>query len=77
MELRQPMRRWMEQKASLPGGYDQVVVQHAAILESIEKRDPDRAESALRTHLESAGEHLTAALLGRKTAERRTDHGHK
>ena len=66
-ELRQPMRSWMEQKASIVWGYDMVVEQHDAILTAIENRDVERAQAALREHLESVGERLTAVLLERKT----------
>jgi GntR family transcriptional repressor for pyruvate dehydrogenase complex len=62
-ELRQPVRNWMEQKASLFGGYDRVLEQHDKILDAIEARDPARAQKAMREHLESVGERLTAALL--------------
>ena len=62
-ELRQPMRHWMEQKAKHDWGYDQVIEQHEAILNAIEARDPEAAQSAMRTHLEMAGEKLVAAIL--------------
>jgi GntR family transcriptional regulator, transcriptional repressor for pyruvate dehydrogenase complex len=65
-ELRQPVKNWMEQKASLFGGYDQVYEQHEKILDSILARDPARAQKAIREHLEAVGERLTAALLERR-----------
>jgi GntR family transcriptional regulator, transcriptional repressor for pyruvate dehydrogenase complex len=66
-ELRQPVKNWMEQKASLFGGYDQVYEQHGAVLDAIQARDSVRAQKAIRDHLESVGERLTAALLERQT----------
>ena len=65
-ELRQPVRRWMEQKASITWGYEMVVEQHDAILNAIEAHDVERAQSALRQHLESVGERLTVVLLERQ-----------
>jgi GntR family transcriptional repressor for pyruvate dehydrogenase complex len=64
-ELRQPMRRWMEQKASVDWGYDKVLEQHEAILEAIEARDAQKAQAALREHLEITGRRLIAILLER------------
>jgi GntR family transcriptional repressor for pyruvate dehydrogenase complex len=66
-ELRQPMRKWMEQKASLVGGYESVVEQHDAIVRAIEDADAERAKTALKEHLESVGERLTAILLKRQS----------
>lgn len=62
-ELRQPVRSWMEQKASLFGGYDQVFEQHEKVLQAILARDPAKARKAMRDHLTAVGERLTAALL--------------
>jgi hypothetical protein len=53
----------MEQKASLVGGCDGVVEQHDAIVEAVEAHDAERAQSALRTHLESVRERIAAILL--------------
>ncbi|MBN1105968.1 MAG: FadR family transcriptional regulator [Deltaproteobacteria bacterium] len=64
-ELRQPMRRWMEQKASVDWGYENVFEQHDEILKGVEARDSQRAQLALREHLESMGRRLTTILLGR------------
>jgi GntR family transcriptional repressor for pyruvate dehydrogenase complex len=66
-ELRQPVKNWMEQKASLFGGYDSVFEQHEAVYNAILARDPARAQKAMRAHLEAVGERLTAALLERRT----------
>lgn len=66
-ELRQPVKNWMEQKASLFGGYDSVFEQHEAVYNAILARDPARAQKAMREHLEAVGERLTAALLERRT----------
>jgi GntR family transcriptional repressor for pyruvate dehydrogenase complex len=66
-ELRQPVKNWMEQKASLFGGYDRVYEQHEVVLKAILARDPARAQKAIREHLEAVGERLTAALLERRT----------
>lgn len=65
-ELRQPLRSWMEQKAALVGGYDLTISQHEAILKAVETQDVEGAEAAMRTHLESVGERLLAALLQRE-----------
>jgi GntR family transcriptional repressor for pyruvate dehydrogenase complex len=62
-ELRQPMRHWMEQKARYDWGYDQVIEQHEAILSAIEARDSETAQSAMRIHVETAGEKLVSAIL--------------
>lgn len=64
-ELRQPVRNWMEQKASRFGGYDHVYEQHEKILEAILAREPEAARKAMRDHLNAVGERLTAALLER------------
>jgi GntR family transcriptional regulator, transcriptional repressor for pyruvate dehydrogenase complex len=66
-ELRQPVKNWMEQKASLFGGYDSVFEQHETVFNAIQARDPIRAQKAIREHLEAVGERLTAALLERRT----------
>lgn len=66
-ELRQPVKNWMEQKASLFGGYDRVFEQHDAVLSAIQARDPVKARKAMKEHLEAVGERLTAALLERRT----------
>jgi GntR family transcriptional regulator, transcriptional repressor for pyruvate dehydrogenase complex len=65
-ELRQPVKNWMEQKASLFGGYDRVYEQHEKILNAILARDSAGAQKAIREHLEAVGERLTAALLERQ-----------
>jgi len=65
-ELRQPVRNWMEQKASLFGGYDRVYEQHDAVFNAILKRDPVQAQRMIKEHLEAVGERLTAALLERR-----------
>ena len=65
-ELRQPVRNWMEQKASLFGGYDRVYEQHDAVFNAILDRDPVRAQRMIKEHLDAVGERLTAALLERR-----------
>jgi len=65
-ELRQPVKNWMEQKASLFGGYDRVFEQHDTILKAIQARDPLKARKAMKDHLKAVGERLTAALLERR-----------
>jgi GntR family transcriptional regulator, transcriptional repressor for pyruvate dehydrogenase complex len=70
-ELRQPVKNWMEQKASIFGGYDYVFEQHEAIYNAILARDPAAAQRAMREHLEAVGERLTAALLERRTGGER------
>lgn len=62
-ELRQPIRHWMEQKARYDWGYDQVIEQHEAILKAVEAHDPQTAQSAMRIHVEMAGEKLVSAIL--------------
>ncbi len=66
-ELRQPVRQWMEQKASLFGGYDRVYEQHEAVFKAILARDSALAQRMIKEHLEAVGERLTAALLERRT----------
>jgi GntR family transcriptional repressor for pyruvate dehydrogenase complex len=66
-ELRQPVKNWMEQKASLFGGYDRVYEQHEAVFKALLARDPARAQKSMREHLDAVGERLTAALLERET----------
>jgi GntR family transcriptional repressor for pyruvate dehydrogenase complex len=61
--LRQPMRGWMEQKASVIGGYDEVIEQHDAIFSAIEAHNVERAKSALQEHLESVRERVAAILI--------------
>jgi GntR family transcriptional repressor for pyruvate dehydrogenase complex len=68
-ELRQPMRHWMEQKARYDWGYDQVIEQHEAILKAVEAHDPQSAQSAMRIHVEMAGEKLASAILETKSDE--------
>jgi DNA-binding FadR family transcriptional regulator len=65
-ELHQPVKSWMEQKASLFGGHDQVYEQHEKIFAAIAARDAETARKALRNHLSAVGERLTAALLERR-----------
>lgn len=62
-EMRQPIRLWMEQKARFDWGYDKVYDQHDLILQAIESGDGRQAEAALKSHLQSTGERLIAALL--------------
>ena len=69
-ELRQPLRNWMKQKAKYDWGYDQVIEQHKTILNAIEARDPETAQSAIRIHLEMAGEKLVSAIIGTKSTNR-------
>ena len=63
LEMRQPIQTWMEQKAKFDWGYDKVYEQHDIILKAIESRDGAQAEDALRSHLQSTGERLVAAIL--------------
>jgi GntR family transcriptional repressor for pyruvate dehydrogenase complex len=65
-ELRQPIKTWMEQKASIAWGYDMVVEQHDALVAAIQERNSERAQAALHEHLESLGERLATALLQRQ-----------
>ena len=62
-ELRQPMRNWMEQMAKYDWDFEQVLEEHQAILDAIEARDPDNAQTAMRIHVEIAGKKLSSALL--------------
>ena len=66
-ELRQPVRHWMEKKASALGNYDYEVAlkQHEAVLRAIESHDAKGAQAALGKHLESVKEQLTK-LFGEK-----------
>lgn len=63
MEMRQPIRLWMEQKAKFDWGYKKVFDQHDQIYQAILTGDAAQAESALRSHLQSTGERLVAAIL--------------
>jgi GntR family transcriptional repressor for pyruvate dehydrogenase complex len=67
-ELRQPVRHWMEKKASALGNYDYEVAlkQHEAVLRAIESHDAKGAQAALGTHLESVKEQLTKLFGGKK-----------
>ena len=40
-----------------------MIEQHEKILNAVEARDPESAESAMRMHLEMAGEKLVSAIL--------------
>jgi GntR family transcriptional repressor for pyruvate dehydrogenase complex len=66
-ELRHPMKSMMEQKASVFMDYDRVAEQHEAIVKAIEAHDPKKAQSALREHLEWAGERLKAVFLKKES----------
>ena len=65
-EIRQPLRRWMEQKANLIWDYDVAFKAHEEILEAIKAQDIKRAQTVLRKHLEIAGGTFKKALLGRQ-----------
>jgi GntR family transcriptional repressor for pyruvate dehydrogenase complex len=65
-ELRQPLKNWMEQKASLFGGNYSLFEEHDAIFNAIQERNPEQARRAIREHIESAGKRLTAILLERR-----------
>jgi DNA-binding GntR family transcriptional regulator len=56
----------MEQKATAVGGYDLVKEEHEEILRAIEAHDVERAQSALRNHLDSVGERLARILISGK-----------
>ena len=67
-ELRQPVKNWMEQKASLYGEKNyNVYEEHDAIFNAIEAHNPENARKAIREHLELAVKRLTALLLERRT----------
>lgn len=66
-ELRPLMRRWMEQKRSVIGGYHLVNEQHDEILRAIEAHDVQRARSALHNHLMSTGDKLGSILLRKRS----------
>lgn len=61
-ELHQPVRRWMEQKAKCDWGFDNVVEQHERIVNAIETRNPEAARSAMRSHIQLAGNKLVSAM---------------
>jgi len=67
-ELRQPIRHWMEKKASALGEYDYKIAlkHHEAILQAIESHDAKGAQAAMSKHLESVKEQLTALLTEKK-----------
>ncbi|NDV28137.1 FadR/GntR family transcriptional regulator [Desulfovibrio sp. JC010] len=62
-EIRQPISLWMEQKAKYEWGFEQVAEDHELILKAIETHDTEAAQSAMRSHIESAGKKLADALL--------------
>ena len=62
-ELRQPIRHWMEPRVGSDREFNLVIEHHETIIKAIEARDPETAQSALRKHLELAGEKLIEALL--------------
>ena len=62
-ELRQPIRHWMEPRVRSDREFNLVIEHHEKIIKAIEARDPEAAQSALRKHLELAGEKLIEALL--------------
>lgn len=64
--MRHLIRTWMEQKATAVGGYDLVKEEHEEILRAIEAHDVERAQSALRNHLDSVGERLARILISGK-----------
>lgn len=66
-ELRQPMRSMMEQKASVFMDYDRVSEQHEVIMEAIEAHNTEKTQSALKKHLEWAGERLKAVLMKKES----------
>ncbi|WP_448577031.1 FadR/GntR family transcriptional regulator [Thermomicrobium sp.] len=55
-----------ERRASLniPGQVERAIAGHAAILEAIRARDPDRAGAAMRQHLRDAWRYIAAWLAG-------------
>lgn len=61
-ELQLQIRGWMEQKALVPGAYDHVFDEHAAILAALEQRNARQARIAVQQHLQHAGDHLLVAL---------------
>ena len=67
-ELRQPIRHWMEKKASALGDYDYDIAlkHHEAILQAIESHDAKAAQAAMSKHLESVKDQLTALLTDKK-----------
>jgi len=69
-ELRQPMRNWMEQMARYDWDFEQVLEEHQEILNAVEARDLEKAQSAMRIHVEIAGEKLRSALLDKKSSEK-------
>ena len=68
-ELRQPMRNWMEQMAKYDWDFEQVLVEHQAILNAVEAHDTEAAQAAMRVHVEIAGTKLRSALLEKKSSK--------
>lgn len=62
-ELREPIRHWMEPNDKYDWQYDRVIGQHETIINAIEARDSETAQSAIRMHLEMGGEKLIEAIL--------------
>lgn len=65
MEMRQPIWHWMQQKAKYNWGYEKVYEQHEVIIEAIETRNGPAAVKAVKSHLQSTGERLIAAILSK------------
>ncbi|HSW64174.1 MAG TPA: FadR/GntR family transcriptional regulator [Dissulfurispiraceae bacterium] len=61
-EIQQQVKSWMEQKSFVPGAYDRVFDEHAAVLAAIKRRDVEQAKAAMQAHLKHAGDHLLASL---------------
>ncbi len=51
-------------QTSAPGRDEPDAAEHAEILAALEARDPDRAEAAVRRHIQTAGRTLAAAMRG-------------
>lgn len=62
IELHQPIRHWMAQKAKYDWGFDRVVEDHEQILKAIESGDPEGAKLAMHSHIKAAGNKLVSAI---------------
>jgi len=71
-ELQLQIKSWMEHKSIIPGAYDHVCDEHAAIVKALEQRDAAKARSAMRAHLKHAGDHLILAMQAEKAAHGKT-----
>ncbi|MGK0617723.1 GntR family transcriptional regulator [Meiothermus cerbereus] len=60
------IRMLISSSAAIPGRLPQSRAEHEAILQAVRDKDPEAAETAMRTHVRNAGQALEQFLLSRK-----------